>query len=785
MAPQRPVPPPPPLSTYRPSTERPPLGSGPRRGPATPGGGRPRPPTRQRPSSGLLLGLVYFFLAVVFVAGAGATYLLLNPPSDLIRQKIAEQVKLNTGRDLVIAGPASFTIFPVLGVSLNDVSLSGPPGAEAQLVKMRALNVSVKALSLLSRQIEINSLILKSPVFDFRVDKAGRANWKFATRAFPAKLAELRMPGSRRDLEAVDVANLEARPSSGNSGTIADLRLDDVQLEDGTLRFSDERTGKSEQVSGVNVRVALRSLAHPLVAKGSFAWRDHRVDFDGQLADVASILNEKPSRLAFNAKNDLLEASYDGSVLISDGAYLEGRVTAQSASARSLANWFGTALPPVSGFGPLSIRGTLKTRGNVTSFSDAEFGLDGASARGTVTVTTGGVRPYVEASLAAAELDLNKYLTSAVTGLLATEGGASAGSPQAGTQSGAGGDARTEPDEIEKLLDRQGSKVYGAVQRAGWSSEKLNLTLLGVADGSARVNVGKLHFKDVTVGQSVVNVAVKDRAMTATFEDVQLYQGRGKGTVSVDGATGRANIGANLDFENVSALPFLKDAAHFEWIAGNANVGLRLTANGASQLQLIESLNGKAEFHFANGAIVGFNLPGAIRGLSNGDFSALKTSPSEKTDFSALSATFAITNGVAENKDLQLVSPLLRVTGAGVVHMPERTVDYTVKPKLVASLEGQDGDGAASGIEIPVRITGSWDRPTYRPDLKGVLSNPDKTVETIKEIGKKFKGKNAGQIVDELFGKKEGEAKGGSTPGSKQSAKELLNKLLGKQETQN
>jgi AsmA protein len=552
-----------------------------------------------------------------------------------------------------------------------------------------------------------------------------------------------------------------------------------VRIEDGTFRFSDERTGKIEEVGSVNTTFGLPSLRKPLTATGNLAWRGKRLDFDGKLADVANIAAKKPSHLTFNAKNEVLSASYDGGVLVDDGVYLEGDVTAEAGSARALATWFGTQLPPVSGFGPLSIQGTLKTGGNVTTFSKAEFGLDGASAKGTIKVTTGGVRPLVEASLAVGELDLNKYLTSAVTNDLAPEGGGTTDAAPAAKP--AEGGAAAQPDEIEKLLNSKGTKVYGAMQRAGWSSERLNLTLLGIADGTARLSVGNLRFKNVRIGQSSVGVVVKNYAMQATFDDVQLYQGEGKGVVTVDGSAGAANIGANFNLSGVSALPFLKDAANFEWLSGNADVGFQLAANGASQLQLVESLNGNAKFKFSNGAIVGFNLPGAIRGISHGDFSALRKAPSAKTDFSGLGATFSIANGVAENKDLQLVSPLLRVTGAGMIQMPQRTVDYTVKPKLVATLEGEQGDAGESGIEIPVRISGSWDHPSYQPDLKGVLSNPNKTVETIKEIGKKFKGKKASEIVDELFGKKgAGGDAAGSTSGSKQSAKDLLNKFLGK-----
>lgn len=780
MAPQNPVPPPP-LPPQRPSFERAPLGSGPRRGPPPPGEGRRRPPPRQR--SGLLTGVIYFFLFVLMVGGAGAGYLFLNPPSDLIRQKIAEEVKARTGRDLVIAGRASFKFFPVFAISLRDVSLSGPPGMEGALLHTHALEVSVKAMTLLSRQPEIDSVTLKKPVFDFRIGKDGQKNWKFAARQAPTQLAELQTRGSLRDAGSIEIADAEAGPGSPRTGDVGNVKLNNVTLEQGTFRFTDERTGKASEVSEVNVSLGLPSLESPLVANGNLIWHDHRLDFDGKLDEVRSLFTEKPAHLSFNAKNLLISATYDGGLVIKDGAYLEGQVTAQADSTRGLADWFGTKLPPVTGFGPMSIQGTLKTADKVTTFSNAVFGLDGAAAKGTIKVTTGGARPFVEANLAVSELDLNKYLTSAVTGTPEKEGGAAnAGAPPDAAPAPA---APSEPDQIQKLLQGQGTKVYAFEQRAGWSSEQLNLTLLGVADGNARVNVAKLHFKNITIGQSSVDIAVKDHTMQAKFNDVALYQGHGNGVLTVDGSAGTANVGANFNLDNISALPFLKDAANFGWVSGNAKVELQLTANGANQLQLIESLNGTAGFQFADGAVVGFNVPGAIRGLSQGNFAALRTSPSEKTDFSALAATFTIANGVAQNQDLQLVSPMLRVTGAGSVHMPERTVDYTVKPKLVASLEGQQGDAAASGIEVPVHITGSWDHPSYRPDLKGVLSDPNKAVETIKEIGKKLKGKNANEIVDQLFGKKDGDDATSSTDSTKKKAKNLLNKLFGKEDNQN
>ncbi|NJK44944.1 MAG: hypothetical protein HC933_12230, partial [Pleurocapsa sp. SU_196_0] len=62
--------------------------------------------------------------------------------------------------------------------------------------------------------------------------------------------------------------------------------------------------------------------------------------------------------------------------------------------------------------------------------------------------------------------------------------------------------------------------------------------------------------------------------------------------------------------------------AKISLIAGKANVDLQVTAAGANQLQLVESLNGTAGFAFADGAIVGthFKIDG---NTWNGDWDSV------------------------------------------------------------------------------------------------------------------------------------------------------------------
>lgn len=749
----------------------------PRRGPVPPQRQRQaRPPERRK--GGVLGALLYSLLFLLFVAGAAGGYLLLNPPSDLIRDTLARQIKAKTDRDLVIAGPTSFTIFPSLGVSMRDVTLSAPANmGGAPLVTMAELAVAVKTSALLKGEVGVKKLVLKQPVFNLRVDRSGHRSWDFAAAVMPARYAQA---GAERGT----LTDAPASPSAGGQigitlpkklTDIRKLQLNDVRIEDGTLRYTDERSGQAQEVKSVNVNLALKSWTTPVTASGDLEWKGERTAFDGKLTNARTVLEQKPAKLVFNAKNRFLDASYDGVINVLDGADLDGKVAASADSVKALAGWLGAKLPDVPGFGPFSLSGNLRTAGNQTSLMGSSFSLDGATATGDFGVTTGGARPQVEARLNVSELDLNKYMTGTAAGDAAIAPGtappAAKGAQVGPSESGGGADA------IEQLLadPAKGPKVQGYARREGWSSEPLNFGLLAIVDTQARLQVGRLLFRDIKIGQSALSVILSNKFLKTTFDDVQLYDGHGKGFLNIDARNGKAaNIGANFTLAGVSAQPLLKDAAEMDWLAGTSQLAMQLSAGGGSELQLVESLNGKANMTFQNGAIVGFNLPGAIRGISQGKLSGLKKAPSEKTDFSELTASFDIVSGIAQNQDLTLTSPLLRLTGAGSVDMPRRTLDYTVKPKLVASLEGQEGAADLSGLEIPVRISGPWSKPNYEPDIKGV--DGKKVVDTVKEIAKKYKGKNAKEIVDDLFGEKSE----GAT-GSTSKAKDLLKNLLKQQ----
>jgi AsmA protein len=195
--------------------------------------------------------------------------------------------------------------------------------------------------------------------------------------------------------------------------------------------------------------------------------------------------------------------------------------------------------------------------------------------------------------------------------------------------------------------------------------------------------------------------------------------------------------------DGASALPLLQDAAKFQWLAGKARIALALGGQGLSEREIVEGLEGKADFAFQNGQIVGIDIPKLIQGAMRGQFSGFNHNPAEKTDFSELAGSFIVTKGVAQNNDLRLTTPLLSVTGAGSANLPTRQIDYLMKPKLVAA--------GGSGLEIPVKMVGPWERPTIQPDIGGALKNPDAAINTIRQLGEQFKsGDGANKAKDFL-----------------------------------
>ena len=132
---------------------------------------------------------------------------------------------------------------------------------------------------------------------------------------------------------------------------------------------------------------------------------------------------------------------------------------------------------------------------------------------------------------------------------------------------------------------------------------------------------------------------------------------------------------------------------------------------GATVGEMKKAMSGTMKLQLKDGAYKGINLAETFRkagsmGAKSGSQAADK---SQKTDFSEMSASFAINKGVAHNDDLTLKSPFIRVGGSGDIDIGNSRLDYTAKASIVATSTGQQGRDDAAGITVPVKIYGPFD----------------------------------------------------------------------------
>jgi AsmA protein len=636
----------------------------------------------------LLIGLGVLILIVLVVVIAAPFFI----PAETFKSQIEQRAEAATGRKLTIAGPVKVSILPSIAVVAKDVHFANPPGySDPDMATLAGLEVKLKVLPLLSGDVTVDSFLLDKPVIHLEVDKQGRPNWQLAK------------PSAQKPAQPEDQAQAPSQADKG--GDLNELRLDNVRLNDGRITYRDQQSGANYAAEAINLKLALPNLDSPFRADGGLTWNGKPVKLNVTLANPRAMVEGKSSDLALNVNADLMRFDFKGNASNSNPAKVDGTLDLNVPNVRSLAAWVGQPLTvPGSGLGPFELKGKLAAAGPKVTFSGAELSLDAIRARGDVNLDTSGKVPYVKAKLDTNTLDLNPYLPPSTA---PSSTGRSSSTPDA---------AAPTPRTSE-----------------GWSTDPIDLSGLRAANADLALSVEGLIIRKIKIGQGHLGVQLKEGKLAADLADLALYQGNGKGHVTLDGSGKVPGIGLDMNLAGVQAEPLLKDMMDLDRFSGTGNAQVQVSGSGASQADLMKALNGKGAVKFENGAIKGVDIAAMVRNVSTAFLDA-QAGRAQQTDFSELQGTFVIEKGILKNNDLVLQAPLLRLTGAGTVDLPQRSIHYRIEPKVAATIEGQGGRQDAGGLAVPVVIEGTWDHLSYKPDLSGLLKNPQGAVEGLRDL---------------------------------------------------
>jgi AsmA protein len=265
------------------------------------------------------------------------------------------------------------------------------------------------------------------------------------------------------------------------------------------------------------------------------------------------------------------------------------------------------------------------------------------------------------------------------------------------------------------------------------------------ADG--KLSLGALRVQGLNLAEVKAQVRAANGRAEVSPHTAKLYQGTLEGALALNAAGNRIALKETL--ANIAIAPLVKDLMGRDAVEGRGNVVLDVSAAGPTVNALKKALGGTARIALRDGAVKGINLTEVLRKTraAFGSKSAQQQSAdqSQRTDFSELTASFVIRNGVAHNEDLNVMAPLLRIGGAGDIDIGNSQLNYVARATIVATTKGQGGEGLEhlAGLTVPVKLTGTFDAPKYEIDYRALAAGAAKArvKEKAKEsIEKRLKG---------------------------------------------
>lgn len=542
----------------------------------------------------------------------------------------------------------------------------------------------------------------------------------FAVKVLPlfsgrVEVKKLIFEGAELQLEAKQdgAANWTFPTDESQPNDIGDLKFDELRFVRGRITFQGDDGSPPLVLENVDAELALKSLDQAAALDANFDYRGERVEIDADIGVPRAVLEKRQTPFVVRVHAAPLDANFDGAFDAASGA-LTGRVTAEGASLRRLMAWTGSPMAEGPGFAAFRVEAQMAHDGAAkTSLRDAAIRVDATGARGTLDLTSRrNGRMLVSANLTAPSIDLNPYLPAPAQGA----GGVSAGT--------------------------------------AWPSDRIDLSGLRAVDAELAFATPELKFQRMTFTDTRMTLRIANGAADARLSHIALYGGAGWARLIADGSGATPRVAVELDARDIQSLPFLRDAVGFDKIEGKGRIVAALAGQGASQAAIMRSLRGSASFTFNDGQWRGVNLAVISRQV-NALLTGEAAGPSATTDFSELAARFTVSNGVAATDNLRLLSPYVRMEGAGVVDIGAQSLDMRLEPRAVRSAQGQGATDTPTSYGIPFRVTGSWTRPSFRPAIGDAVRN--EIAQRARDVLRTDDGRSPlGQLGTAIFGSSAG-----------------------------
>jgi AsmA protein len=252
----------------------------------------------------------------------------------------------------------------------------------------------------------------------------------------------------------------------------------------------------------------------------------------------------------------------------------------------------------------------------------------------------------------------------------------------------------------------------------------LPMQVLRDLDIDGKLKIAKMKVQNLHMNDFDMRLTAQKGLVALKPVSLKMYDGEVIANLVVDVTGKLPKYGVGKTLSGIQVGDLYKDYMGESPISGKLDGKVNLTTRGEWLSNLKKNSNGTMNLAFVDGALNGFNIRQSIEDAKaklKGDDPAPQKA--RKTDFSSLTISGVIKNGVFFSDDLDIQAPALRIGGKGSADINLEVVDYLVNTKLVGTTKGQQGGTAdeLAGISIPVRIKGPFTDPDIDVQLDEML----------------------------------------------------------------
>jgi AsmA protein len=652
--------------------------------------------------------LKYALFGLVSLVLVAVVAVLVVVDGAFVKSRLEQAMKAKN-RTLSIEGTPTIRLYPVAGIALGKTSLS-EAGTDRVFVALDSAEVAVRTMPLLSGEVAVETLKIAGLRANVVRHKDGSTNYS-------------------------DLAGGKETSAKGEKPSV--LRIAEVQIDKAQLSYRDEASGQELNVADLNVKTGRLDGQTPgdVSLAAHVTGKKPEVDLRAQTSGALRFDLAK-AEFAFDKFSAQAKGRIDRDALEVDFSAPKVEVTPSRAAGSEVRGSVLIKGPQRNLNAKLRIAAVEGTAKALT-VPNIALELDAAMEHLKMKAS---LQAALKANLEKQDLDAEvsgKLDEAAVKVKLALTNFA----PLAATF-----DASFDRLNVDQYLPPE--------KKEAKADDRVDLAPLKGRQVSGKLAVGNLVVKHVKMENVKAEMKLADGKLEISPMTANLYGGSTTGSLVADSNGNKVHVKEAA--QNVAIGALLRDAANKDLLEGKGSVALDVQTAGATVPAMKKALAGSAHLAMKDGAIKGFNLADTARNVKSAvGMKTAKPDPSQKTDFSELSASFNIKNGVAHNEDLKAQSPFLRLGGAGNIDIGNSTIDYTAKATLVATSKGQGGRTVndVAGVTVPVKLSGALDSPTWNVDYSALVGSMaggalGKAAGSVTDSAKK----GAGSVTDKVRG---------------------------------